>query len=61
VFYLGSGLGITGLAWIRQASASHSYNNGLYAAAAVLVTSAILLAFMPQYRFKVGAEAASMK
>ena len=57
VFYLGSGLGISGLAWIRQASANHSYNNGLYAAAVVLVISAILLAFMPNYRFKAGAEA----
>jgi MFS family permease len=57
VFYLGSGLGITGLAWIRQASADQSYDNGLYVAAAVLVSSAILLAFMPQYRFRAGGEA----
>jgi MFS family permease len=58
VFYLGSGLGITGLAWIRQVSADQSYDNGLYAAAVVLVSSAILLAFMPKYRYAVGAEAA---
>jgi len=56
VFYLGSGLGITGLAWIRQSSADQSYDNGLYAAAAVLVSSAILLAFMPTYRYTAGAE-----
>jgi MFS family permease len=57
VFYLGSGLGITALAWIRQASADQSYDNGLYVAAVILVSSAILLAFMPQYRYKVGADA----
>jgi hypothetical protein len=57
VFYLGSGLGITGLAWIRQASADQSYDNGLYVAAAILVSSAILLAFAPPYRYGVGAEA----
>ena len=57
VFYLGSGLGISGLAWIRQSSADKSYDNGLYAAAIVLVGSAILMAFMPNYRFKAGAEA----
>jgi MFS family permease len=57
VFYLGSGLGITGLAWIRQSSADQSYDNGLYVAATILVASAILLAFMPQYRYKAGAEA----
>jgi len=51
-----AGLGITGLAWIRQSSADQSYDNGLYAAAAVLVSSAILLAFMPTYRYTAGAE-----
>lgn len=51
VFYLGSGLGITGLAWIRQASADQSYDNGLYVAAAILVASAVLLAFLPRYRY----------
>jgi MFS family permease len=57
VFYLGSGLGISGLAWIRQASADQSYDNGLYVAAVVLVCSAILLAFMPKYRFVAGTDA----
>lgn len=52
VFYLGSGLGITGMAWIRQLSGS--YNTGLYVAAAVLVTSAILLIWLPKYRFAAG-------
>jgi MFS family permease len=56
VFYLGSGLGITGLAWIRQASADQSYDNGLYVAAVILVSSAVLLAFMPRYRYGVGAD-----
>lgn len=51
VFYLGSGLGITGLAWIRQASASQSYDNGLYVAAVVLAGSTVLLAVLPGYRF----------
>jgi sugar phosphate permease len=59
VFYLGSGLGITGLAWIRQASADQSYDNGLYVAAIILVSSAILLAFMPRYRYAVGADTVS--
>jgi len=54
VFYLGSGLGITGLAWIRQVSGS--YHTGLYTAAAILVTSAILLIFLPKYRFRPGTE-----
>lgn len=57
VFYLGSGLGISGLAWIRQSSADQSYDNGLYVAAVVLVSSAILLAFMPKYRFVAGTDA----
>jgi MFS family permease len=57
VFYLGSGLGITGLAWIRQSSADQNYDNGLYVAAVVLVSSAILLAFMPKYRYFAGAHA----
>jgi MFS family permease len=49
VFYLGSGLGITGIAWIRQLTGN--YQTGLYIAAAVLVSSAILLVFLPRYRF----------
>jgi MFS family permease len=59
VFYLGSGLGIAGLAWLRQISAENSYDTGLYVAAAILVSSAILLAFMPKYRYAAGAEAAA--
>lgn len=54
VFYLGSGLGITGLAWVRQVSGS--YHTGLYIAAAVLVASVILLIFLPKYRFLAGTE-----
>lgn len=54
VFYLGSGLGITGLAWIREASVDQDYGAGLYAAAIVLVSSAVLLAFLPTYRFSAG-------
>jgi MFS family permease len=53
VFYLGSGLGITGLAWIRQISGN--YRVGLYIAAAVLVSSVVLLVFLPRYRFSAGA------
>src|SRR5678816_4728017 len=37
VFYLGSGLGITGLAWIRQLTGN--YHVGLYIAAGVLAVS----------------------
>jgi MFS family permease len=55
VFYLGSGLGITALAWIRQISGT--YDTGLFIAAAILVTSAILLIFLPRYRFHAGSEA----
>jgi len=54
VFYLGSALGITGLAWLRQVSGN--YHTGLYTAAAVLVTSAFLLIFLPRYRFRAGSE-----
>ena len=54
VFYLGSGLGITGLAWIRQLTGN--YHVGLYIAAGVLVTSAILLILLPKYRFRAGEE-----
>ena len=52
VFYLGSGLGITGIAWIRELSGN--YDTGLFVAAAVLVTSAILLVWLPKYRFAAG-------
>ena len=57
VFYLGSGLGITGLAWIRQLTGN--YHAGLYIAAGVLVTSAILLILLPKYRFHAGAGASA--
>ena len=55
LFYLGSGLGITGLAWLRQ----HFGNNeiGLWVAAAVLVASALLLSLLPAYRYQAGAVA----
>ncbi len=52
-FYLGSGLGITGLAWLRQTFGS--YDEGLFVAAGVLVASALLLTALPKYRFHAGA------
>jgi MFS family permease len=55
VFYLGSGLGIYGLPWVREQSGGN-YHTGLYIAAAVLVTSAILLVVLPKYRFHAGAQ-----
>jgi len=54
VFYLGSGLGIWGLPKIRELSAAHTYDNGLFIAAAILLASAVLMAFMPKYRYTVG-------
>jgi sugar phosphate permease len=54
VFYLGSAVGIWGLPKLRELSADLSYDNGLYVAAVILFASAILMAFMPQYRFGVG-------
>lgn len=54
VFYLGSGLGIYGLSLSRQVFGD--YDTGLYIAAAVLVTSAVLVSFLPPYRFKAGTE-----
>jgi MFS family permease len=54
VFYLGSGFGIYGLPKIRELSADQSYDNGLYVAAAILAASAILMAFMPKYRYGAG-------
>jgi len=56
VFYLGSGLGITGIAWFRQTFGN--YNNGLFVAAGVLVASALLMMFLPAYRFRTSAEPA---
>jgi hypothetical protein len=35
-----------------------SYDNGLYAAAVILVVSAVLMAFMPKYRYAAGHSAA---
>jgi len=57
VFYLGSGLGIAGLAWCRQYFGN--YNVGLLIAAGVLVSSAVLMVAMPAYRFRTGAEPAA--
>jgi MFS family permease len=54
VFYLGSAVGIWGLPKLRELSADLSYDNGLYAAAAILAASAILMAFMPKYRYAAG-------
>jgi MFS family permease len=53
VFYLGSGIGIWGLPKIRELS-GNNYDNGLYVAAVILFASAILMAFMPKYRYGVG-------
>ncbi len=50
VFYLGSGLGITGMAWMRQQSGD--YDSGLFVAALILVSSALLLFMLPAYRFR---------
>jgi MFS family permease len=54
VFYLGSAVGIWGMPKLREMTADLSYNNGLYAAAAILLASAILMAFMPAYRYAAG-------
>ena len=54
VFYLGSAVGIYGLPKLRELSVDQSYDNGLYAAAAILFVSAILMAFMPRYRYAAG-------
>lgn len=50
VFYLGSGLGIVGLAAIRQAYGD--YDTGLYIAAGVLLSCVVLTAFLPAYRYR---------
>jgi predicted MFS family arabinose efflux permease len=57
VFYLGSGLGIAGIAWFRQTYGN--YNNGLFVAAAVLVASALLMVLLPAYRFRTGFQPAA--
>lgn len=54
VFYLGSAVGIWGLPKMRELSADLSYDNGLYVAAAILLASAVLMAFMPAYRYAAG-------
>jgi predicted MFS family arabinose efflux permease len=54
LFYLGSGLGIAGLAWSRQAFGS--YDTGLYIAAGVLASCALLVGLLPRYRFESGAD-----
>jgi MFS family permease len=56
VFYLGSGLGIVGLAKLREMFGN--YNAGLFIAAGVLVASAVLMVVMPAYRFRTSAEPA---
>jgi len=58
VFYLGSGIGIWGLPKIRELS-GNNYDNGLYAAAAILLASAVLMIFMPRYRYAAGHVAAA--
>jgi MFS family permease len=59
VFYLGSAVGIWGLPKLRELSADLSYDNALYAAAAILVASAVLMLFMPKYRYAAGHAAAA--
>jgi len=54
VFYLGSGLGIYGLSLSRQTFGN--YETGLLIAAGILATCAALVAFLPPYRYKAGAE-----
>jgi MFS family permease len=54
VFYLGSAVGIWGMPKLREMTSDLSYDNGLYAAAAILLASAILMAFMPAYRYAAG-------
>jgi hypothetical protein len=58
VFYLGSAVGIWGLPKLRELSADLSYDNALYAAAVILLASAVLMAFMPKYRYAAGHSAA---
>jgi cyanate permease len=53
VFYLGSGIGIYAFGLLHDAYGN--YKVALYAAAGVLVLSAILLVLLPHYRFKAGA------
>jgi len=52
MFYVGSGLGIMGLAQSRQTFGD--YDTGLYIAAGVLIACATILSFLPRYRFGAG-------
>jgi MFS family permease len=54
VFYLGSGLGIYMLSQSRQTFGD--YDTGLFIAAGVLVASAVLVWFLPRYRYEAGAQ-----
>ncbi len=55
VFYLGSAFGIYGLPRIRELSPPEvGYDYALYVAAAILLASAILMVFMPKYRYAAG-------
>ena len=54
VFYLGSGLGIYGLSQSRQTFGD--YDTGLFIAAGVLVASAVLVWFLPKYRYEAGTQ-----
>lgn len=51
VFYLGSG---AGLAWTRQAFGAYDF--GLYVAAGILAGCALLVCFLPRYRFSAHAK-----
>lgn len=50
LFYLGTGLGISAMAWLRESYGS--YDVGLFAAAGVLVAAALILQGLPRYRFE---------
>jgi MFS family permease len=55
VFYLGSAVGIYALPRIRELSPPEvGYDYALYVAAAILLASAILMVFMPRYRYAAG-------
>lgn len=54
VFYLGSGIGIWAMPKLRALSTPISYDNGLYFAAGILLASAVLMSFMPRYRYNAG-------
>ncbi|MFZ9584427.1 MAG: MFS transporter [Pseudohongiellaceae bacterium] len=50
MFYLGTGLGISAMAWLRESVGN--YDVGLIAAAGVLVAAALILQGLPRYRFE---------